>query len=228
MPTIPTIHIILPAFNEATVIEEVIKGILAVLACVIVVVDDGSDDETAQRAKAAGAIVVKHPLNRGAGAACQTGISLARKYGWQRVAFMDADGQHSPEDLLRMLEAMETHQADLVIGSRFQDIQNNVPAVRRFFNAAANVLTNSFCTHHYSDTQSGFRLLNYKAIQTINLLQDDFSYCSEMIILSERASLKVVEVPIKVKYTVYSISKGQDFQVGLLTAFHFLWKLFFK
>ncbi|PTM08116.1 MAG: glycosyl transferase, partial [Bacteroidetes bacterium] len=225
MPERLPITLILPAFNEARIIEQVIRDIRQVGDFRIVVIDDGSTDGTAAKVLAMGEQVVRHPLNRGAGAACQTGISLARKYGWPYLAFMDSDGQHFPEDLAGLITTMQEQQADIVIGSRFAGTHNQIPHLRRFFNTVANILTNSFCAHHYTDTQSGFRLLNQRAIATIDLLQDDFSYCSEMIILAERAKLKVAEAPIQVRYTDYSVSKGQDFQVGLLTAFHFLWKL---
>jgi hypothetical protein len=123
---------------------------------------------------------------------------------------------------------MQESGADVVIGSRFLEPNPDIPRSRRIFNGLANILTNTFCRNHYSDTQSGFRLLNRRAIELIDLHQDDFSFCSEMLIQAETAKLKVVETPIHVRYTEYSISKGQDLQVGLWTAFHFLWKLIFK
>ena len=222
------IHVVLPAFNEAEVLGEVVGEIRKWVDCPIIVIDDGSTDQTATVARAAGVSVVRHPINRGAGAACMTGITLARQQGWPCVAFMDSDGQHNPQDLIRLHETMVSHEADLVIGSRFLQKAPDIPVLRRFYNAIANLLTNAFSTNRYSDTQSGFRLLNRKAIEKIDLLQDEFSYCSEMIIQAEMEQLKVVECPINVRYTSYSMRKGQDFQVGVRTAFHFLWKLIFK
>lgn len=223
-----SLKVIIPAFNEGPVIAEVIQEIQGELGCEVVVVNDGSEDDTIENARAAGAIVISHPINRGAGAACQTGIELARRQQWPLVAFMDADGQHVPKDLEGMIEAMKQTKADLVIGSRFMNVNKEIPFSRRFFNTLANILTNTFCKQRYTDTQSGFRLLNEQAIRKIDLFQDDFSFCSEMIIQAEGADLTIVETPIDVRYTDYSVSKGQDFQVGLLTAFHFLWKLIFK
>lgn len=223
-----TIHLILPAYNEASVIEKVIREIEATINVHVVVVNDGSTDETVDKVRALGVSVLNHPINRGAGAACQTGISLARKLNWQYIAFMDSDGQHIPEDLLRLKKAMDETKADLVIGNRFMEPSEGIPKIRLFYNRLANLLTVAFTTGRYSDTQSGFRLLNRKAIENINLTQDDFSFCSEMIVLAEEFDLKITETPIRVRYTDYSGSKGQDLQVGVITAFNFLWKLIFK
>lgn len=225
--TLP-IHLMLPAYNEGTVIAEVIREIKAVIECPIIVIDDGSSDDTAMQARHAGARVISHPINRGAGAACMTGICLARQEGWSHLVFMDADGQHDPKDILSLVQAQQEQALDLVIGSRFMQKNKAIPLLRRFFNLLANILTNSFSNDRYSDTQSGFRLLNQNAIKHLELVQDDFSYCSEMIIQAERAKIRVGECPVNVRYTDYSIRKGQDFQVGLFTAFHFLWTLIFK
>ena len=216
------------AYNEAPVIAEVIANIKAVVDCPIVVIDDGSSDQTARLAKEAGAIVLQHLVNRGAGAACMTGIALARQQAWPCVIFMDADGQHLPEDIEAIYQTYLDTEADLVIGSRFNKTRNDIPWLRRRFNGIANRLTNLFCSGHYSDTQSGFRLLGQQALKRIELVQDDFSYCSEMIIQADREQLRIAECPIHVRYTEYSISKGQDFQVGLTTAFQFLWKIMFR
>lgn len=224
----PLLTVILPAYNEAEVIGNVITEIRSAINCHIVVIDDGSDDPTAAYAQAQGVRVVRHLINRGAGAACMTGISLARKMNWQQIAFLDADGQHVAADLLVLQARMQETGADLVIGSRFLHSENAIPGIRRFFNSIANLLTNTFCKNSYSDTQSGFRLLNRRAIESLDLHQDDFSYCSEMIVQAEQLALEIRECPIAVRYTAYSMRKGQDFQVGVMTAFHFLWKLIFK
>lgn len=220
--------VILPAYNEAEVITEVIADIKRVLDCPVLVVDDGSTDETYQRVKAANIPVLRHPINRGAGAACMTGIAFARLKNYSCIAFMDADGQHIAEDLVPLFHRLQETQADLVIGSRFLSKNKQIPVIRRFYNQIANTLTNTFCQGRYSDTQSGFRLLGENAIAKINLHQDDFSYCSEMIIHAEQEGLKIEECPISVRYTPYSMRKGQDFQVGIKTAFNFLWRLLFR
>lgn len=222
------ITVILPAYNESSVIQKVIQSIVDYGIENVIVIDDGSTDETAKIATRAGAWVYSHIINRGAGAAFQTGINLARQKQWPYVAFMDSDGQHNPRDLDQLVQKMETSRCDLVIGSRFLQKNKEIPYIRIFFNKIANLLTNIFCKNNYTDTQSGFRLFNQRAIERINLKLDGFGYCSEMIIEGEKADLKIAEIPISVHYSTYSISKGQDFQNGISTAINLLWNIIFK
>jgi len=222
------ILIILPAYNEASVIAEVIKAIKNEGFSSICIVDDGSQDTTAQIATNAGATVISHPINRGAGAAAQTGITYANENGFQYCVLMDSDGQHLPQDITNMYTAMTNNQSDIVIGNRFIDKSNEVPTHRRFYNRIANVVTNVFCKKSYSDTQSGFRLLNRQAIERLNLKNRGFGFCSEMIIYAEKAGLKISETPIQVLYTPYSMSKGQNLEEGVRTARSIFWRVFFE
>lgn len=220
--------IILPAFNEASVIEKVIATIEKAGFSKICVVNDGSTDNTAEIAKKAGAIVITHPINRGAGAATQTGLVYALRKGFAHAVLMDSDGQHLPEDIFRLQEKMSETKADIIIGNRFSTAQNKVPTHRIFYNQLANVFTNIFCKKNYPDTQSGFRLLNRKAIETISLRNRGFGFCSEMLIQAERAHLRVAFTPIQVLYTDYSMSKGQNLMQGIRTAKSILWQIIFK
>jgi len=222
------LHVLLPAYNEGPVIADVIHTLREAGIVHIVVVNDGSDDETGQVARQAGAIVVDHLVNRGAGAAVQTGIELARQENWSYLALMDADGQHVAEDLAKLMANLKEQEADLVIGSRFLASQKGMPRDRKFYNGIANFLTNLLTKKNYSDSQSGLRLLNRKAIEHLDLQVDGFGFCSEMVVLAERAGLKISETPTSVIYTEYSTSKGQDFHVGVRTAFNFLWNTLFK
>lgn len=222
------LHVLLPAYNEGPVIAEVIQTLHKAGIVHVIVVNDGSEDNTGLLARAAGAVVVDHLVNRGAGAAVQTGIELARRKDWPYLALMDADGQHVAEDLAKLMAALTNEEADLVIGSRFLAKQEGMPRDRKFYNGIANFLTNILTKKKYSDSQSGLRLLNRKAIERLNLQVDGFGFCSEMVVLAERAGLKVAETPTSVIYTKYSTSKGQDFHVGVNTAFNFLWNTLFK
>ena len=141
---------------------------------------------------------------------------------------MDGDGQHSPEDIPSIISKMTESRSDIVIGSRFLEDFSSMPAIRKGYNQMANIITNLFCSGNYTDTQSGFRLLNRKAIEHLNLTLDGFSYCSEMLIASERADLKLAEAPIKTLYSEYSMQKGQGFLVGMSTAWHLIRKIVFK
>ncbi|MEM9920829.1 MAG: glycosyltransferase family 2 protein [Bacteroidota bacterium] len=223
------IYVLLPAYNEAGKIREVILGLQQEGLLNVVVIDDGSADDTVEQAKSLSDVrLVRHFVNRGAGAAIQTGIELARRNGWPHVALMDADGQHDPKDILQLQAKMSETKCDLVIGSRFMKKNEEIPKTRIVFNFIANRMTNLFCKKNYSDSQSGLRLLNRNAIENLNLQIDGFGFCSEMIIKAERAGLQIEETGISVRYTDYSIRKGQDFQMGINTAFNFLWNILFK
>jgi glycosyltransferase involved in cell wall biosynthesis len=150
------ILIILPAFNEGKALEKVIRNIRRQGFIHICVVDDGSSDDTAIVAKNTDAIVLSHVLNRGAGAASQTGLSYALKKGYKQAILMDSDGQHLPEDIFRLTKIMEENQADLVIGNRFSTTQNEVPKHRIFYNNIANVFTNFFAKKIIPIRNQGF------------------------------------------------------------------------
>jgi len=122
---------------------------------------------------------------------------------------------------------METTKCDIVIGSRWIEPSEGVPATRVAYNRMSNIFTNLFCKANYTDSQSGMRLLSRRAIENINLHLDGFGYCSEMLVHAEEMGLNVTEVPIRVAYTDYSMSKGQDLQMRINTAMNILWKMFF-
>ncbi len=222
------ILIILPAYNELSVIESVILDIKKSGYKNICVIDDGSTDDTGKVAKKAGAIVLTHPVNRGAGASVQTGLLFAKKNNYKIAITMDSDGQHYIEDVEKLLYKMTVESADIVVGNRFGNKLNDIPIRRIAYNKMANALTNVFCKNNYSDTQSGLRLFNRNAIENLKLKNRGFGFCSEMLIAAEHCSLNVVETPIKVKYTDYSMSKGQNLSMGLRTARNILWRVIFQ
>jgi len=221
------ILIILPAFNEGSVIQDVLLDIRAAGYEQICVVDDGSSDNTSNIARDFGAYLIIHPINRGPGAAVQTGITYAKKHGFEYAVLMDSDGQHLSEDIERLTNEMERTNADIVIGNRFLLKANNVPIIRITYNRLANIFTNCFCKNNYQDTQSGFRLLNRRAIECLQLKNKGFGFCSEMIIASEKANLLITETPIQVLYTAYSMGKGQNLMEGIRTARNILWRIVF-
>ena len=222
------ISICLPVYNESQVIYQVIKDIQHAGYDQVYVIDDGSTDESMAEAKRAGATVIRHLLNRGAGAAAQTSIALARKKQFKYLVMMDGDGQHSPADIQTLYTTLKNKGADIVIGSRFLNDNSEMPNIRKRYNQLANLITNLFCSNSYSDTQSGFRMFNRSAIEQLNLTLDGFSYCSEMLILSDRLGLKLEEAPIETLYSEYSLQKGQNFMAGVTTAWHLIRKIVFK
>ena len=222
------LHIALPAYNESSVIKHVIQELYDHGFNNIIVVNDGSSDETLSVASNMGVTVLSHILNRGAGAASQTAIDFAKKQDIQYLLLMDADGQHHTSDILSLFKAIYKSEYDIVIGNRFDLSVNDIPKTRIFFNQIANRLTNFFCKKSYSDSQSGFRVLNRKAIEKLDLKVDGYGFCSEMIIVGENIGLNIGEEPIKVSYTEYSMNKGQSFTNGISTAFNFMWRIIFN
>ncbi len=222
------ILIILPAYNEGEVIEKVLLEIQEQGYPNICLVDDGSLDNTRDIAQRLKVKILTHPINRGAGAAIQTGIIYARNEGFEYAILIDSDGQHLPEDIENLYNKMQEKNADIVIGNRFDNTENHVPKRRITYNKIANIFTNIFCENSYSDTQSGFRLLNRNAIEKLNLKNRGFGFCSEMIIESEKLNLRIEETPIRVLYTEYSLNKGQNLREGVRTARSILWRVFFE
>jgi len=200
------IYILIPAYNEATVIAGVIKEVQTAGYHNIIVIDDGSTDETYQKAgKETGVIALKHFLNRGKGAAAKTGIEAAKLLGADIVVTIDGDGQHNPSDIAKMLEFIQQGN-DVVLGSRLQNPKGMPP-----WKIAANHFGN-FCTWliyglWVTDSQSGFRAYSKKAIDLIETKTDRYEYDSEVIREIHRNQLKFIETPIEVRYTKYSMSK---------------------
>ncbi|MBR9919589.1 MAG: glycosyltransferase family 2 protein [Bacteroidetes bacterium] len=218
---------LIPAYNEAGMIQEVIRDLKEAGFSNVLIVDDGSTDDTYSLALNAGARVLKHVVNRGAGAAVQTGLQYAKQQNWKYLAMMDADGQHAASDIKIMYDAMVEADLDLVVGSRFMNLDNEIPTSRRFFNRIGNLMTNLSCKGHYTDSQSGLRFLNNRALQVLELHIDGFGFCSEMLYQAELDGLKIGEIPAQVQYTAYSMGKGQDFEAGITTALMYLRRIFF-
>jgi glycosyltransferase involved in cell wall biosynthesis len=191
---------IIPAYNEERFIGSVVLKAKKYVDTVMVV-DDGSTDLTAEIAQAAGAVVVPIERNRGKGAALNYGFQKARELGAHTVVMLDADGQHRPEEIPMVLAPIQEERADIVVGSRYLERKSRVPFARilghRFFNSFTNWLTGT----HVTDSQSGFRAFSSRALQQINFESNDFSVESEMQFLATRKDLKLVEVPIVIRYT---------------------------
>lgn len=204
--------IVLPAFNESAIISKVLKSlpkrIKGIKNIETVVVDDGSSDSTREEALRLGVNVLSHILNRGVGAATKTGIHWAKKRNADTVITFDADDQHFPEDIERIVQPIVKNKADLVIGTRFKKKQS-IPFDRLILNWLANLATLILFGVYSTDSQSGLRALSKKAIDLIEFKSDRMEFSSEILLEAKRNDLRVREVPIKVKYTNYSRLKGQ-------------------
>jgi len=167
----------------------------------VLVVDDGSNDKTAERAREAGAEVIVHPQNRGKGEAIKTGLRhfLNRQFDW--VFILDADGQHRPEEIDRFLAAaVSATEPKLILGNRMNDV-SSMPLVRRIVNRYMSKKISRVCRQDIPDTQCGFRMLHRQLIPDLLEGADRFEYESEMLIIASRKGFRIDSVSIS---TVYS------------------------
>jgi glycosyltransferase involved in cell wall biosynthesis len=203
--------VIIPMFNEATVIGEVVTRIREVFPHVVCV-DDGSADNSGELAAAAGATVVRHSANLGQGAALQTGIEfgLSRSKHFSYFLTFDADGQHRVEDATAMVSAARTGEIDVVLGSRFLTTPQGIPWSRRVVLRAAVAFTRLTTGLALTDAHNGLRVLNRRAAESLNLRLNGMAHASEILNVIARSGLTFREVPIRVLYTDYSREKGQS------------------
>ncbi len=215
------VWVVVPAYNEA----RVIAGIIAELkwdAHRIVLVDDGSSDSTAEVAAECDAVVLRHPINLGQGAALQTGIEFALARGAEFIVTFDADGQHRTAEIGRLIDALETHRADFALGSRFLGSAVNVPPLRRMLLRAATLFTRLTTGLALTDAHNGLRAMTRRGALRIRLRQNRMAHASEILGQIAASGLKFVEVPVTIDYSSYSLAKGQrsgDLIVILLDLF---------
>ena len=206
--------IVVPAFNESSVIGEVIKDTLNTFkkanhGADIVVVNDSSKDNTAEVAKKAGAIVVSHILNSGAGGATATGLSYAQQNNYDIAVTMDADGQHTPEDVLKGVNILADTDTDLLIGSRLINSEG-MSRVKVLGNQGLSFITYLLFGVNSTDSQSGLRVFSRKALESLRWKTSGYEFCSEMLWRAKQLNLNISEYPIKAIYTDYSKAKGQN------------------
>ncbi|HEY1867124.1 MAG TPA: glycosyltransferase family 2 protein [Candidatus Cybelea sp.] len=204
------VWIVIPAFNEKATIGTVVGSLRVLGYANICVVNDGSIDETAHIAQHAGAYVLDHAVNLGQGAALQTGITFALARGAQYVCTFDADGQHAPGAVAALLEALETSDADVALGSRFLGSSSRVPFHRKLLLKAALVFTRMHARINVSDTHNGLRVFTRRAAESIEIEQPGMAHASEILQKIGALGLKMVEAPVEIVYTPYSQKKGQS------------------
>jgi glycosyltransferase involved in cell wall biosynthesis len=211
--------IVIPAYNEETTVAPVVRDATRV-ADLVVVVDDGSRDATAALAAEAGAIVVRHALNRGLGGALGTGIAAALKLDATAIVTMDADGQHRASDAERMFARLAEDNVDFVIGSRMLGGPEGgkMPLHRQLLNRIGNVLTYLLFGVWVTDSQSGLRGLSRRAAEGIDLRTNGMEVSSEFIKELREKRWRLAEISIPAIYTSYSLSKGQSLFGGVKTA----------
>lgn len=215
--------VVVPAYQECRVVGSTIADIRAA-GWQVVLVDDGSEDGTASAAAAAGATVVRHPVNLGQGAALRTGFAWAlRAPSVHYVVTFDADGQHHPEAIDRLVQPLVHGDADVTLGSRFleSDSRAGVPATRRWLLHAATRLARWTTGLDLTDTHNGLRGFRIEALRRLDLHQDRMAHASEILAEIARHHLTVREVPVHIVYTDYSQAKGQR----MVDAVSILWDL---
>lgn len=222
---VPKLIIIIPAHNEASAIARVLGDLQRLdfpsVAKEILVVDDGSTDETAQLARANRTVVVSHVINRGLGAAIGTGLQAALGRGADLIVTFDADGQHAAEDIPEMIRPLLEGRADVVIGNRMTG-KKGMPWFRRLANRWANFLTWLVFGVRTSDSQSGLRAFSRPAAEKIRITANNYEVSSEIFREIKTHGLKLVEIPIRPIYSSYSLSKGQGVLTGLKTLFRLI------
>ncbi len=219
------IAVIIPAFNEAPVLQDTVASVRRVSpTATIVVVDDGSTDGTQAVAYACADVVLSHRKNCGLGAAIMTGLEYAKREGYTSCITFDADGQHDAADIPHALQKI-TDGYDVVVGSRFRGSHSGMPRARRFVLLAGNIVTFLFFGVWTSDSQSGFRAFSRRAIETIYLKSNRMEVSSELYGEIHRLHLKYTEIPIHIRYTKYSLGKGQRNANGLKILLKLLYRL---
>ncbi|PIZ74214.1 glycosyltransferase family 2 protein [Candidatus Peregrinibacteria bacterium CG_4_10_14_0_2_um_filter_43_11] len=212
--------IIIPAYNEEKVIGHVVQNLPKKLEGIsdiqIIVVNDGSQDKTSRVAEEAGALVISHFINLGAGAATQTGFDAAVTLGVDIIATFDGDGQHHSEDIQKLIQPIVEQRVDVVSGSRFLRKQK-IPAMRRLFNGVGNLITYLLSGIWMTDSQTGMRAFSREAVEQMEIHVNGYEFCSEIVREISYLNLRYTEIPIRVTYNTYTKKKGQNFATGLQT-----------
>ena len=202
--------IVIPAYNEEKSIAKVIKDLKKGGYNDIVVVDDGSKDNTYSAAEKAGADVLRHFINRGQGAALKTGVDYALMQRADMIVTFDADGQHLVSEIKRMTQPIVKGEVDVTLGSRFLDGKTKLPLKKRMVLKGAVFFMWLMYGIKLSDAHNGFRALSRKAAQKIEIKADRMEHASEIVEEIHKRRMRFREIPVTIKYTDYSVKKGQS------------------
>lgn len=210
--------LIIPCYNEGTVIQEVIESARETFPN-IVAVNDGSPDDSAERIHAGGAHLVNHPVNLGQGAALQTGVEYARQQpGAKYFVTFDADGQHQVKDVLKMVARLREEPLDIVVGTRFgrpRTEDDQVPLIKRIVLRTVVMLSPTTRKLGLSDAHNGLRAFNRTVAEGMNIRMNGMSHASEIVSMIADRGWRVAEEPVDILYTEYSMSKGQSLINGV-------------
>jgi glycosyltransferase involved in cell wall biosynthesis len=208
----PHIFIVIPSYNEASVIRSTVRPLIE-QGYSVVVADDGSKDATWKYLKDLRVYRLRHPFNLGQGAALQSGVSYALAEGAKYIVHFDADGQHSIDDIPGLLAPVISGRADVALGSRFlrREDWQAVPFTRRVLLKGAVVVNWLLTGLWLTDAHNGARAMDRKAAQKIILRENGFAHATEILQQIRSLRLRYVECPTRIRYTGYSLHKGQRF-----------------
>jgi glycosyltransferase involved in cell wall biosynthesis len=220
----PDVCVVIPVFNEATVVADVISEVRETYP-LVVCVDDGSNDGSADQILAGGGILVHHPINLGQGAALRTGIEFGLAIpGVQYFVTFDADGQHDVDAIKPMLEILRAGDAQIVFGSRFLDRRSDISGAKRAVLRAAIWYTRASTGLALTDTHNGMRVFDREVAAALDLQINGMAHASELLSIVATRRFTYAEVPVHIRYTAYSKSKGQPLINGVNILFDLLLK----
>jgi glycosyltransferase involved in cell wall biosynthesis len=223
------VYVIIPSFNEGSRIVQVIKKIKDAGYENIIVVDDGSTDNSMELIRKFKPVILTHLVNRGSGAATETGLKYCREVvNAETVVMIDADTQHDADDISKLVEEHHRQNADITIGDRLMNNSTEIPFKNRLYNRIANLITSVFAGKIVRDSQSGFKVFNKNALHKIILEHERYEHCSEILIKAVEYKFKVIYVPIKIYYHPEIKDKGQHFFMGIRTFINLLHSVVFK
>ena len=206
-----SVAIIIPLYNEESVVENVLWELCQKYPkCNLIVVDDCSTDESYKEACVEGVYLLKHMVNLGQGAALQTGIEYARELGCKYVVTFDSDGQHNPYDIEPFIKSLKENEADIILGSRFLGSTENMPTSKRYLLKASRFFTWITTGVWLTDSHNGLRAINIQKFPQFEITQNRMAHASEIISIIKTLKMRYIEKPCNVRYTQYSIKKGQS------------------
>jgi glycosyltransferase involved in cell wall biosynthesis len=205
------ISCVIPAYNEANNIKKVLDKVIP-LVDEVIVIDDCSQDNTSEIVKTTKAISLRHPINRGQGAALQTGDEYALNNGADIIVHFDADDQFKAEEIKNIIEPIINNQADAVFGSRFLG-SANFPFTKKFIIMPLARFINRLFGIKMTDPQSGFRALNKETLAQIKIENRGMAHCSEILYKTFQTKARIIEVPITVTYHEFGQSFGGGFKI---------------
>jgi len=215
------VFVVVPAYNEMPAIQDVLTELSAVVPNVVVV-DDGSSDGTYEASCGLARWTLRHLVNRGQGAALQTGIEFALRLGAEFIVTFDADGQHRVEDIVRIVAPLRRGECDVALGSRFLGAAHDLPRSRRLAIKVAVALTRLVNRLKVTDVHNGLRAFSRRAAGRIHITLDRMAHASEILDIIARLGLPYCEVPVEIRYTDYSLRKGQKLSDAPRILVHYL------